>query len=147
MDLAELGRKTGNEKIIRRHRKTRYKANTRKKFFDDQSEGIFPTDSERVSLKSNPFRVESLDFQLIPGLSLRSNPGLELANAFGVQSVSPLVFPAFHSSARPAEVKIRAGASRSSPVWPLPRSDRGSMSNVSATSSMIERPIVVSPAA
>jgi len=32
----------------------------------------------------NPFRV-GLDFESInPGLSLRSNPGLKLANAFGV---------------------------------------------------------------
>jgi len=32
----------------------------------------------------NPFRVQSLFNVLIPGLSLRSNPGLKLANAFGV---------------------------------------------------------------
>src|SRR6185436_1992124 len=83
MDLAELGRKTGNEKIICRHRKTRYKANTRKKFFDDQPEGIFPTDSERVSLDllrilrrracdgypRNPFRVERILWLGVPGLS------------------------------------------------------------------------------
>jgi len=32
----------------------------------------------------NPFRVLGFFFVLIPGLSLRSNPGLRLANAFGV---------------------------------------------------------------
>jgi hypothetical protein len=32
----------------------------------------------------NPFRVYGLFSFPIPGLSLRSNPGLELANAFGV---------------------------------------------------------------
>jgi len=32
----------------------------------------------------NPFRVNSLFCIAIPGLSLRSNPGLKLANAFGV---------------------------------------------------------------
>jgi hypothetical protein len=31
----------------------------------------------------NPFRVEKI-FDAYPGLSLRSNPGLKLANAFGV---------------------------------------------------------------
>src|SRR6185369_17975092 len=39
---------------------------------------------ERVKWLANPFRVECLFKILIPGLSLRSNPGLELANAFGV---------------------------------------------------------------
>ena len=33
---------------------------------------------------ANPFRVKLYLFDLNPGLSLRSNPGLELANAFGV---------------------------------------------------------------
>ena len=33
---------------------------------------------------SNPFRVECMVDGLFPGLSLRSNPGLKLANAFGV---------------------------------------------------------------
>src|ERR1041384_4817502 len=32
----------------------------------------------------NPFRVGTLFLYLFPGLSLRSNPGLKLANAFGV---------------------------------------------------------------
>jgi len=32
----------------------------------------------------NPFRVGTNLGDVIPGLSLRSNPGLELANAFGV---------------------------------------------------------------
>ncbi len=40
--------KTGNDKIIRGSLKTRYKSNERKKFFDHQPEGIFPTDSERA---------------------------------------------------------------------------------------------------
>jgi len=34
----------------------------------------------------NPFRVAPFFVDSIPGLSLRSNPGLELANAFGVLS-------------------------------------------------------------
>jgi hypothetical protein len=33
---------------------------------------------------ANPFRVATQDEMMIPGLSLRSNPGLKLANAFGV---------------------------------------------------------------
>jgi len=37
----------------------------------------------------NPFRVQSLFNILIPGLSLRSNPGLKLANAFGVIVLIP----------------------------------------------------------
>jgi len=36
------------------------------------------------ALKTNPFRVDSSFLVLLPGLSLCSNPGLELANAFGV---------------------------------------------------------------
>jgi len=32
----------------------------------------------------NPFRVQTDDGPVHPGLSLRSNPGLKLANAFGV---------------------------------------------------------------
>jgi len=40
--------------------------------------------AERVRAAINPFRVEGLLYALIPGLSLRSNPGLKLANAFGV---------------------------------------------------------------
>jgi hypothetical protein len=32
----------------------------------------------------NPFRVDADVNELLPGLSLRSNPGLQLANAFGV---------------------------------------------------------------
>jgi hypothetical protein len=38
----------------------------------------------------NPYRVQSNCFVISPRLSLRSNLGLELANAFGV-IVSPLV--------------------------------------------------------
>jgi hypothetical protein len=34
----------------------------------------------------NPFRVAPFFVDSIPGLSLRSNPGVELANAFGVLS-------------------------------------------------------------
>jgi hypothetical protein len=41
---------------------------------------------ERVRQPSNPFRVENGFFKANPGLSLRSNPGLKLANAFGVLS-------------------------------------------------------------
>jgi hypothetical protein len=33
---------------------------------------------------NNPFRVNSALFISIPGFSLRSNPGLKFANAFGV---------------------------------------------------------------
>jgi hypothetical protein len=39
---------------------------------------------ERVPLLANPFRVPSWFLIHNPGLSLRSNPGLKLANAFGV---------------------------------------------------------------
>jgi hypothetical protein len=35
---------------------------------------------------ANPFRVERHMVHLFPGLSLRSNPGLKLANAFGVKN-------------------------------------------------------------
>jgi hypothetical protein len=38
---------------------------------------------ERVRQLANPFRVK-IFLDVIPGLSLRSNPGLKLANAFGV---------------------------------------------------------------
>ena len=41
------------------------------------------TNPERVRWLANPFRVND-NSCLIPGLSLRSNPGLKLANAFGV---------------------------------------------------------------
>ena len=33
---------------------------------------------------ANPFRVQRFFLMTYPGLSLRSNPGLKLANAFGV---------------------------------------------------------------
>jgi ABC-type uncharacterized transport system permease subunit len=46
----------------------------RKDFFDDERELIFPTDSSGLY---------SMSF-VIPRLSLRSNLGLKLANAFGV---------------------------------------------------------------
>jgi hypothetical protein len=39
---------------------------------------------ERVSLPANPFRVDVFPGFRIPGFSLRSNPGLKIANAFGV---------------------------------------------------------------
>jgi predicted outer membrane lipoprotein len=39
---------------------------------------------ERVRQPPNPFRVVRNSRLRIPGFSLRSNPGLELANAFGV---------------------------------------------------------------
>jgi len=39
---------------------------------------------ERVRGLANPFRVQLTFMFLIPGFSLRSNPGLKLANAFGV---------------------------------------------------------------
>jgi len=41
---------------------------------------------ERVYCEANPFRVTSEIEMMIPGLSRRSNPGLELANAFGVNT-------------------------------------------------------------
>ncbi|HSE17499.1 MAG TPA: hypothetical protein VLB46_10630 [Pyrinomonadaceae bacterium] len=45
---------------------------------------INPQKAFRLTQNANPFRVAiELDFS-IPGLSLRSNPGLKLANAFGV---------------------------------------------------------------
>jgi hypothetical protein len=40
--------------------------------------------AERVYVGANPFRVKNKIEFIIPGLSLRSNPGLQLANAFGV---------------------------------------------------------------
>jgi len=43
------------------------------------------TNPERVRQLPNPFRVQSYFFHRVPGLSLRSNPGLSLANAFGVR--------------------------------------------------------------
>ncbi len=36
-------------------------------------------------MMANPFRVNNISFRY-PGFSLRSNPGLKLANAFGVFS-------------------------------------------------------------
>jgi hypothetical protein len=39
---------------------------------------------ERVSRGTNPFRVPIEWGEIFPGLSLRSNPGLKLANAFGI---------------------------------------------------------------
>jgi len=39
---------------------------------------------ERVRQLPNPFRVWSRFENMFPGLSLRFNPGLKLANAFGV---------------------------------------------------------------
>ena len=43
----------------------------------------------------NPFRVNDYFDGSIPGLSLRSNPGLKLANAFGVVHSSPALFIPF----------------------------------------------------
>ena len=45
----------------------------------------FHSNPERVRQLPNPFRVDAPIFNRIPRLSLRSNPGLKLANAFGVQ--------------------------------------------------------------
>jgi len=39
---------------------------------------------ERVRRERNPFRVNRTISYTYPGFSLRSNPGLRLANAFGV---------------------------------------------------------------
>jgi hypothetical protein len=39
---------------------------------------------ERVPLFGEPLQGLTRNSDLSPGLSLRSNPGLELANAFGV---------------------------------------------------------------
>src|SRR5690349_23309442 len=39
---------------------------------------------ERVYPGPNPFRVRLISLKLVPELSLRSNSGLKLANAFGV---------------------------------------------------------------
>jgi hypothetical protein len=46
---------------------------------------ILQLNPERVCLGRNPFRVELNVYALIPRLSLRSNLGLKLANAFGVK--------------------------------------------------------------
>jgi len=43
---------------------------------------------ERVHRRANPFRVGCF-LNDDPGLSLRSNPGLKLANAFGVLQSEP----------------------------------------------------------
>src|SRR5215213_714736 len=40
---------------------------------------------KRVRQPPNPFRVKGKSYNRHPGFSLRSNPGLTLANAFGVQ--------------------------------------------------------------
>jgi len=48
---------------------------------------------KRLTLKvlgmcgNNPYRVEKNCGDVDPGLSLRSNPGLKLANAFGVSKL------------------------------------------------------------
>jgi hypothetical protein len=43
---------------------------------------------ERVRRERNPFRVQGAVFYVYPELSLRSNSGLRLANAFGVKKRS-----------------------------------------------------------
>jgi hypothetical protein len=58
----------------------------RKDFFDDERELIFPTDSERVCQPPNPFQGSIKLWWLNPALSLSSNTGLKLANAFGVKT-------------------------------------------------------------
>src|SRR6266511_979448 len=59
---------------------------------------------------------------------------------------SSVPLPAAQSSARPASEKILAGTSLTSPAC-IRRSVRGNMSKFSATSSIIARPMVKSPAA
>jgi hypothetical protein len=52
---------------------------------DNPGESNLKSDSTlKGFLVANPFRVQSFFPDTIPGFSLRSNPGLELANAFGV---------------------------------------------------------------
>jgi len=41
---------------------------------------------ERVRLVTNPFRVQSFLFIYLPRVLAGSNPGLQLANAFGVEA-------------------------------------------------------------
>jgi hypothetical protein len=48
------------------------------------SRNIFKTLKGLIPQMANAFSVLSRLLYLIPGLSLRSNPGLKLANAFGV---------------------------------------------------------------
>jgi hypothetical protein len=48
----------------------------------------FAINPERVRLVRNPFRVARTLVDIIPGFSLCSNPGLKLANAFGVGFLS-----------------------------------------------------------
>ena len=43
----------------------------------------------RVYCEANPYRVQET-VVIHPGLSLRSNPGLKLANAFGVFQTEPV---------------------------------------------------------
>ena len=47
---------------------------------------------ERVYCEANPFRVENNIGNDKPRVALRSNPGLQLANAFGVILISRLYF-------------------------------------------------------
>jgi hypothetical protein len=51
----------------------------------------------------NPFRVETKFLIVHPGLSLRSNPGFELANALGVYTERALPLP---ESARLSDANI-----------------------------------------
>jgi hypothetical protein len=55
---------------------------------DNPGSGNLKTKSTLKALDlcgNNPFRVQNKFWRRFPGLSLRSNPGLKLANAFGVK--------------------------------------------------------------
>src|ERR1041385_8911038 len=82
-----------------RHRQTPGLGNATPKAFANVSPGLslhsdnpgssharYELNPERVRRERNPFRVDFLLIISIPELSLRSNSGLKLANAFGVLS-------------------------------------------------------------
>ena len=53
----------------------------------DLKQRLEPTLKALGLCEGNPFRVQRIGGALTPGLSLRSNPGLTLANAFGVRAI------------------------------------------------------------
>ena len=53
----------------------------------DLKQRLEPTLKALGLCEGNPFRVQRIGVALTPRLSLRSNPGLTLANAFGVRTI------------------------------------------------------------
>jgi predicted outer membrane lipoprotein len=67
-------------------------ANSSPGFERSENPGLNPKyrfNPEEGSSCGEPFQGLCLCYCLIPGLSLRSNPGLKLANAFGVIHIDP----------------------------------------------------------